>query len=54
MFRAVIEAGVTKCDEIAAEMKLPKYTVSRLAKKAVDAGWLKKARGEYVLVEAKN
>jgi putative DNA primase/helicase len=52
VFRSVIEAGVTKCDEIAAEMKLPKYTVSRLAKKAVDAGWLKKSRGEYVLTEA--
>jgi putative DNA primase/helicase len=52
IFRSVIEAGVTKCDEIAAEMKLPKYTVSRLAKKAVDAGWLKKSRGEYVLTEA--
>jgi hypothetical protein len=52
VFRNVIEAGVTKCDEIAAEMKIPKYTVSRLAKKAVDAGWLKKSRGEYVLMEA--
>jgi predicted transcriptional regulator len=50
----VIEAGVTKCDEIADNMKLPKYAVSRLAKKAIDAGWLTKTkRGEYVLKEAK-
>jgi Mn-dependent DtxR family transcriptional regulator len=51
VFRSIIEAGVTKCDEIAAEMKVPKYTVSRLAKKAFDADWLTKGRGEYVLTE---
>src|SRR5262249_4425879 len=53
VFRNVIEAGVTECDEIAQEMKLPKYTVSRLAKKAVDAGWLKKEKRGYALVETK-
>jgi hypothetical protein len=37
VFRSVIESGVTKCDEIAAVMKVPKYTVSRLAKKAIEA-----------------
>jgi len=52
VFRSIIESGVTKCDEIAAAMKLPNYEVSRLAKKAIDAGWLKKERrGEYALVE---
>jgi len=40
VFRQIIEAGVTKCDQIAAEMKVPNYAVSRLAKKAIDAGWL--------------
>jgi putative DNA primase/helicase len=53
VFRSVLESGVTKCDEIAAVMKVEKYTVSRLAKKAERAGWLKKSRGEYVLVESK-
>jgi putative DNA primase/helicase len=53
VFRSVLESGVTKCDEIAAVMKVEKYTVSRLAKKAERAGWLKKSKGEYVLVESK-
>lgn len=52
VFRSVIESGVTKCDEIAAAMKLENYEVSRMAKKAMDAGWLDKPkRGEYVLKE---
>jgi putative DNA primase/helicase len=53
VFRSVIESGVTKCDEIAEVMKVPKYTVSRLAKKAMEAKWLEKSRGEYVLVGSK-
>jgi AAA domain-containing protein len=53
VFRSIIEAGVTECEQVAAEMKVPKYTVSRLAKKAMDAGWLTKKRREYVLVEGK-
>src|SRR5207244_12971701 len=53
VFRQIIEAGVTKCDQIAAEMKIPNYAVSRLAKKATDAGWLTTSRrGEYVLMQA--
>jgi hypothetical protein len=52
VFRNIIEAGVTKPIEIAKEMKLPDYTISRLAKKASDAGWRKKSkRGEYELLE---
>jgi len=46
----IIEAGVTECDQIAAEMKVQKYTVSRLAKKAIDAGWLRKRGRNYELV----
>jgi putative DNA primase/helicase len=54
VFRNIIEAGVTECDQIAQEMKVPKYVVSRLAKKGFDAGWLtKEKRGGYKLVEAK-
>jgi putative DNA primase/helicase len=50
VFRGVIESGVTKTDEIAAAMKLPNYQVSRMAKKAMDEGWLEKAkRGEYAI-----
>jgi len=53
VFRSIIEAGVTKPSEIASEMKLPDYKISRLAKKAVDAGWLRKSkRGEYELLES--
>jgi hypothetical protein len=52
VFRSILEAGVSKPIEIAKEMKLPDYTISRLAKKAELAGWLKKSsRGEYVLLE---
>jgi putative DNA primase/helicase len=52
VFRSHIESGVTKCDEIADAMNLPKYAVSRLAKKAMDAGWLKKGKGhEYVPIQ---
>jgi hypothetical protein len=51
VFRSIIEAGVTECDQIAAEMKVPKYTVSRLAKKAIDAGWLRKRGRNYELVK---
>src|SRR5215831_9252220 len=49
VFRSVIESGVTKCDEIADAMKLPNYQISRMAKKAMDAGWLKKSGHNYVL-----
>jgi hypothetical protein len=53
VFRSIIEAGVTECDQIAAEMKAPKYTVSRLAKKAIDQGWLTKRGRNYELKKTK-
>jgi hypothetical protein len=31
-------------------MKITPGAVSKLAKKAMDAGWLKKAKREYVLI----
>ena len=36
VFRSVLESGVTKTDQIAAEMKVPEYVVSRMAKKAME------------------
>jgi putative DNA primase/helicase len=53
VFRNVIESGVTRCDEIADAMKLRPYVVSRMAKKAIDAGWLRKSGRGYALVEGK-
>jgi putative DNA primase/helicase len=50
VFHAVIESGVTKPSEIAKVMGIQDYQVSRLAKKAIDQGWLTRAnRGEYSL-----
>jgi len=51
VFRQLVEEGVTECDQIAQEMKVPKYVVSRLAHKAKVAGWLEKEGREYKLVE---
>jgi putative DNA primase/helicase len=52
VFRAVIESGVTKPSEIARVMNIPDYQISRLAKKAFDAGWLERSsRGEYKLTD---
>jgi hypothetical protein len=52
VFHAVLESGVTKPSEIAKVMGIQDYQVSRLAKKAIDQGWLERAtRGEYRLVE---
>jgi AAA domain len=54
VFRNVIESGVTRCEEIAEAMKLRPFVVSRLAKKAIDAGWLKKSGRSYALVKGRN
>jgi hypothetical protein len=51
VFRRLIEDGVTECNQIAEEMKVSPATVSRFAKKAIDAGWLRKVKREYVLAE---
>lgn len=50
VFRQVIEDGVTDCTQIAQELKVSPATVSRMAKKAIDAGWLKKHGRGYALV----
>ena len=51
VFLGLIEDGVTKCSEIAEEMKTSRGSVSRLAKQAIKAGKIKKEGREYVLVE---
>jgi hypothetical protein len=51
VLRQLIGEEITKCDEIAQLMHLPTYAVSRLAKKAMDAGWLKREGREYALVD---
>jgi len=51
VFIGLIEDGVTECAQIAQEMKTSPATVSRLAKKAIDAGKIIKVRREYMLAE---
>jgi hypothetical protein len=52
VFRQLIEEGVCECVHIASEMKTSPATVSRLAKKASDAGWLTKKGREYRIIDA--
>jgi AAA domain len=51
VFLQLIKEGVTQCADIADEMKVSSATVSRLAKRAIDAGRIKKVNREYLLVE---
>jgi hypothetical protein len=51
VFRQVIADGVTDNQQIAQEMKVSPATVSRFAKKAIDAGWLKKRGRNYELID---
>jgi hypothetical protein len=51
VFIGLIEDGVTECAQIAQEMKTSPATVSRLAKKAIDAGKIIKVKREYMLAE---
>jgi putative DNA primase/helicase len=51
VFLGLIEDGVTECGQIAEEMKVSPATISRLSKKAIDAGKIVKAGREYVLTE---
>jgi DNA-binding MarR family transcriptional regulator len=45
LFRQYIEEGVTDCSELSEEMKVSRGTISKWAKKAMDAGWLTKGEG---------
>lgn len=52
-FLEVLRSGVVKPSEIARVMNLPDYTISRLGKRAMDAGWATKlSKGEYSLTTA--
>jgi putative DNA primase/helicase len=51
VFRQVIADGVTDNQQISQEMKVSPATVSRFAKKAIDAGWLKKRGRNYELID---
>lgn len=49
VFHAIIESGVNECNQIARLMNVETYTISRLAKKAIEQGWLEKRGKEYRL-----
>ena len=53
VFLGLIEDGVTECGQIAQEMKTSPATISRLAKRAIDAGKIIKKSREYFLAEGK-
>jgi hypothetical protein len=50
VFRQWIEDGLTGAEDIAREMGVSKGTISKMAKKAMEAGWLKKNGREYALI----
>lgn len=49
VFRQWIEDGLTTATEIASEMQISVGQVSKMAKKAIQAGWLKKQGRGYAL-----
>jgi putative DNA primase/helicase len=51
VFLGLIEDGVRDCHQIAQEMKTSPATVSRLAKRAIDAGKIVRKSREYFLAE---
>ena len=51
VFRRLIADGVTDCTDIASELKISKATVSRMAKKGIDAGWMRKSGRGYELID---
>jgi hypothetical protein len=53
VFLGLIEDGVRDCNQIAQEMKTSPATISRLAKRAIDAGKIIKKSREYFLAEGK-
>lgn len=50
VFRQWVEDGLTHASDIAQEMGISKGQVSKLAKRGIDQGWLKKDGREYALV----
>lgn len=53
IFREWIEVGLTGAEDIAREMGVSKGTVSKLARKGMEAGWLVKKGREYALAGGK-
>jgi hypothetical protein len=53
VFLGLIEDGVRDCNQIAQEMKTSPASISRLAKRALDAGKIIKKSREYFLAEGK-
>ena len=51
LFRKVIEEGVTDCSDLAEELHVSKGTISKWAKRAINAGWLKKEGRGYAFTE---
>ena len=49
VFRQWIEDGLASAQDIACEMGVSKGTVSKIAKRGIDSGWLKKNGREYAL-----
>jgi hypothetical protein len=54
VLRQLIEDGVTECGQLAQEMRVTPGTISKLAKKAMKEGWLRKKGREYELLEDGN
>jgi hypothetical protein len=50
VLRQLIEDGVTECGQLAQEMRVSPGTISKLAKKAMNEGWLRKKGREYELI----
>ena len=50
VFRQCLEDGLTSAEDIARKMDVSKGTVSKMAKRAMEDGWLKKQGREYALV----
>ena len=49
VFRQRVEDGLTSAEDIAREMDVSKGTVSKMAKRAMEEGWLKKQGRQYAL-----
>lgn len=52
--RYLVESGVTSASDIALEMKVSVSHVSKLAKRAMEEGWLRRNGRQYVLVPERN
>ena len=49
VFRQCLEDGLTSAEDIARKMGVSKGTVSKMAKRAMEEGWLKKQGRQYAL-----